>query len=146
MKVAYRTLNADRDWPWVRKHIPCILCIDTSGIVAYNADTGEILAAGIADSWTMTSAAISLVITDPVVIRHNFLQVCFGHMFIEKKVKCLYAFVAANNVKAIRLNTHLGFVVKTELEDGYAEGVNFLIMAMTKDQCKHLPKQVAEAA
>jgi len=126
------------DWEWMRKRAKPIRCEDTQGIVAYDTDTGEILACCACDSFTKTSCATHMAIKDPRVLRHGFLQAIAYHLFVVCDRTNVIGLVPAINAKALRFNEHIGFREIARIPNGLDEGVDYVIMQMTRDECKWL--------
>ena len=65
------------------------------------------------------------------------IQFC-DYIFNTKGMQTIYGWVPADNEKAVRLNTHMGWSIKAIFDDGYMPGVDFLLMELKKADCKHL--------
>lgn len=144
MKVEFRDFEGVIDWPFVQKHVPILRVEDTCGIVAVNTDTGETIAAAIFDNWTNNSATLTLIISNPMVIRHGFMECISYYAFVEKKRKLVHSWVASNNAKALKLNAHAGFTPVLTMKDGYADGVDYLIQQLTREDCRFIGKAHSE--
>jgi len=59
-------------------------------------------------------------------------------MFRTMGVARIYGLVPANNEKAVKLNTHMGFTLKSRLEEAYEVGVDYLLMEMKRENCGFL--------
>tara|TARA_R110000803_G_scaffold51595_1_gene106494 strand:+ start:3384 stop:3626 length:243 start_codon:yes stop_codon:yes gene_type:complete len=80
-----------------------------------------------------------------MLLKHRFLEECFGFMFKHQNVNFVYGLVPANNDKAVKLNTHMGFTVKTRLEEAYDVGVDFLLMQLKREDCRYITELKAVA-
>lgn len=139
MKLHFRSLHIPSDWLWVRAQVPVIRTEETTGIVAQDVETGDIVGAAVFDNWCGNSVQGHFMIKSPVVLRHNFLETCLGYVFNEAGREVMLGFVPGNNEKAIRFNEHMGFEIVHVVPNGYADGVAYMIMQMRKDQCNYLP-------
>lgn len=139
MRVGYRKFSGSRDWGWCNEQIGIVRCEDTAGIMAVNVDTGENVGACIMDNWTSNSVQCHFMLTTPLVLKHEFLECCFDFMFNACGVSRIYGLVPANNKRAVKFNTHIGFTVKATLEEAYQVGVDYLLMELKREDCLHLP-------
>jgi len=140
MKVEFRSFNGAEDWAWCNKHVGIIQTSDTSGIMAVDTEKKEIVAAALMDNWTTNSAQCHFIITNPMVLRHKFLECVSNFLFIEKGLAVIYGFIPGDNKKAVRLNKHMGFTVKATLEDGFAVGVDYIFMEGKRENCRYIDK------
>lgn len=137
MSVSFGFMEGTRDWGWINRHIPILRVEDTSGLVAIDDDTGELIAACVMDNWTHNSVQCHLVITGMAAVRHGFITKIADYVFNERDKKFMYGLVPANKPKAIKINKHLGFTIKTRFEDGFADGVDYLIMELKRENCPY---------
>lgn len=140
MIVLFRSFNGDTDWAWVMKQVPILRVEDTGGIVAFNAENGELLAACIWDNWTRNSVQCHFMVTDMAALKHGFVEEIADFVFNKQGKKFIYGMVPGDNEKAIKLNEHIGFTVKTRLEDAWADGVDYVVMELRKENCPYLSK------
>jgi RimJ/RimL family protein N-acetyltransferase len=70
-------------------------------------------------------------------ISKDLLWASFDYPFNKLGVEVILAPLHSGNKEAIRLNRHLGFEVKAEIEHGHMDG-DLTIMAMKKEQCRWL--------
>jgi hypothetical protein len=138
MNIEYRVFDGPSDWGWIQQQVGILRCEDTTGIMAIDADKNETVGACIMDNWTQNSVQCHFMISSPLVLRHKFLECCFGYMFNTFGVKYVYGLVPANNEKAVKLNTHMGFTIKARLEEAYEVGVDYLLMEMKRENCPFL--------
>ena len=138
MNIEFRPFVGQWDWGFVRLHTTILRVEDITGIMAVDMDTNTTVGAGLADSFTSTTAQCHIIVTDPMVLRHGLLETVFDWAFNGQGLKALYGWVPANNEKAVKLNKHMGWQVKTVFEDGYAEGVDYLLMELKKADCRFI--------
>ena len=143
MKYNIRLFNFELDWEWVNKELPIFQVEDTSGMVVMRGN--ESVGAMIMDNWTNNSVQAHFIVKDPMLLRTEFLAVCFDYVFNIKGRKVIYALVPADNEKAIKLNIHFGATEKCRFEEAYADGVDYIVMELKKENCKYLHK-ISEAA
>ena len=135
MNIELRTFDGPRDWGWCNLQVGIKRCEDTTGIVAVDLDTNKTIGACVMDNWTGNSVQCHLMLTTPILLRHNFLECCFDFMFNTMGVNRIYGLVPANNEKAVKLNTHMGFTVKSRLEEAFEVGIVYLLMEMKRENC-----------
>lgn len=141
MNVNIRTMTGADDWAWVNAQVPVLRVEDTCGLMAENADTGERLACCVMDNWANNSVQTHMIITHPIVLRHKFLEFCADYIFNFEGRKRVYGFIPGNNAKALKLNAHLGFKEVFRIPDGFADGEDYVVMQLLKEDCKVIPKQ-----
>lgn len=140
MNVGIRFFNGLTDWAWVQKQIPILRVEDTGGLVAYNKDTDELLAACIWDNWTRNSVQCHFMVKNKIALKHGFVEEVADFVFNHQGKKFIYGMVPGDNEKAIKLNEHFGFTEKLRLEEAWADGVDYVVMELKKENCRYLPK------
>jgi hypothetical protein len=138
MNIELRTFDGPSDWGWCNLQVGIKRCEDTTGIVAVDLDTNQTIGACIMDNWTANSVQCHLMMTTPLLLRHQFLECCFDFMFNSMGVNRVYGLVPANIEKAVKLNTHMGFTVKARLEEAFEVGVDYLLMEMKRENCRFI--------
>lgn len=123
------------DWDWFNRHLPVLAVEDSRGIVAKRF--GQPVAGCVYDNWTANSVQCHLLIQDPLIIRHGWLETIFTAAFGDQR-QYIYGLVPGDNAQALRLNVRMGFTVKCELEEGFAPGVDYVIMQMRREDCPYL--------
>ena len=144
MKIRFKALNGVHEWDWIRQHIPVLKVEDSTGIMAVDLETGQIIAACVLDNFTENSVQAHFVAADTMVFRHGFAQECFRVVFEVCDKKCLYAYVLSDNEPIIKMAEHVGFTELARMEQGWDDDVDYLILELKKENCTYLPK--AEAA
>ena len=140
MNVGIRFFNGEMDWDWVQRRLPILRVEDTGGLVAYNKDNDELLAACIWDNWTRNSVQCHFLIQNKIVLKHGFVEEIADFIFNHQGKKFIYGMVPGDNAKAMKLNKHMGFTEKMRLEDAWADGVDYVVMELRKENCRYLPK------
>lgn len=138
MDVGFRTLRLSSDWSWVRQRTGAILTEDTTGIVAMDKATGRVLAAVVLDTWSGSSVQAHIVIERPIVLRHGLFELVSDYVYRQAGCLTIAGVVPADNEKALKLDRHLGFKEVGRIHDGYAPGVDSVIMEMRRSDCRFL--------
>lgn len=138
MNIEFRPFKGEWDWGFVRLHTTILRVEDTTGIMAIDTDTNTTVGAAIGDNFTQTSCQCHFIVLNPMVLRHGFVEACCDYIFNTRGMQAIYGWVPANNEKAVKLNKHMGWQVKAVFEDGYVQGVDYLLMELKKIDCKHL--------
>lgn len=137
MNVQFRSLDVAADWPVVSQHLDTVPMDNTTGIVAWDANTGDYLAIMVTDSWTPNSVDAHIVILNPFVLRHDFLEVCFSYVFGHSGRKKMFGQVRSDNPAALSFDKRLGFTEVARLTDVYADGVDNIILELHRDDCRY---------
>lgn len=98
---------------------------------------GKLIAGVMYDGYTGSSISIHSRIDDSKRLPRKFYWIIFDYPFNQLKVKRLTGIVCVNNLKAQRLNEHIGFKREAVLGDYFPEG-DAIVYAMYKDDCKFL--------
>jgi hypothetical protein len=146
VNLEFRMLSNQYEWNWINSLIGVLRTEDTTGIIAIDLDTDLPVGACIMDNWTRTSVQAHFALTKPMAIRHNFLECCFNYIFVERDKTRVYGLVPGNNKKAIKFNPHIGFTLKTSLEDGYDTGIDYLIFEMKRENCRFIEQPAQKKA
>ena len=67
-------------------------------------------------------------------------------LFIKADKQKVIGLVPADNLKAIKLNRHIGFKEVYRISEGFAEGVDYILMQLNREDCKYLSEQLRRAA
>lgn len=143
MNVQFLRLD-DLYWSEVQEAVKCIPMADTRGIVAVD-DEGKLLAAGVADTFSHTTCQVHMVIKNPMVLRHGWLEEIFNYVFVTCNRLAIVGMVPGDNDKALKLNKHVGYEEVYRIKEGFNVGVDYVIMEMRREQCRWIP-QLQEAA
>ena len=143
MRLEFRRFVGSADWGFVQKMLPVFRVEDTTGLMAIDMDTNTTVGFCIMDNFTNNSVQAHFFIAKTMVLKHGFLEACFDIMFNACGKKLIYGQVPSDNEKALKLNAHMGFTEKCRLTDAYADGVDYVILELKKENCKYLPKEEA---
>ena len=136
--ITFRALDmaSMADLRYVKELVQCVLCEDTQGIVAER--DGKRVAVVVFDSWAHTSVQVHIGVEDPLVFKHGMHREVCVHAFLVAGRKMMIGLVPGNNAKALKLNKHFGFYEVARIEDGYDEGIDYVVMRLDKHNCKYL--------
>jgi RimJ/RimL family protein N-acetyltransferase len=138
MNIQFRAFVGEYDWGWVQLHQPILRVEDTGGIMAVDLDKQETIGAVIFDNWTENSVCAHMIITKPMLLRHGFLEECFDFAFNVSGRKVMTGLVNSDNIKAQKLDEHIGFKEIARLHDGWKDGVDIIMYEMRKEDCRWL--------
>tara|TARA_R110000803_G_scaffold47337_4_gene98777 strand:+ start:205 stop:648 length:444 start_codon:yes stop_codon:yes gene_type:complete len=142
--IKFKPLTDQKEWDWVAKRAFPMQVDDSQGLVAYNNITGVISGVIIMDSWTDSGCQVHIAIDNPICIRAGLLREAATHIHIVCKRKYIFGTVPADNKKAYNFNLKIGFKEVARVPDGYSEGVDYIIVRMSKEDNPWLPKQTEE--
>jgi hypothetical protein len=89
------------------------------------------------DGYTESSICIHSRCDDPAHVSREFYWAIFNYPFNSLQVKQLKGLVSTANLKAQRVNKHLGFKQEALLKDYFPDG-DGIVYTMSKDECKWL--------
>ena len=132
------------EWAWFKERTSVIMCEDSKGIVARNED-GIIQAICVADSFSVDACSVHFAIANPFVIRHGFLTAIADWLFGQCGRSRIFGLVPSNNKKALKLDKHIGFEEVAVIPKVLAENVDYVVLCMTREQCRWLTPALKEA-
>ena len=145
MKFLFKPLDTMEEWLWFKDKTHVLRCEDSQGIMAYN-EQGIIQAAAIFDSFSPDGCSVHWAIENPMVLRHKFLQAIAYHLFVTCKRERIFGLVPSNNTKALKFDHNVGMREVARIPHAMGEGIDYIIMTMTKAECRWLPEELREAA
>ena len=116
----------------------------TKGIVALDSEN-QPCAVCLADGWTHNSATVHHAIQKPMALRGLFREFA-EYVFNTCDKKIMIGLVESTHEKALHLNTNIGFKEVYRIKDGFADGVDQIILQLNKEDCRFLAKRLKEAA
>lgn len=140
MNIHFRAFDGPSDWGWVNQQVGILQVEDMSGIMAIDADTNQTVGACIFDNWTSNSVQSHFMLTNPLLLKHGFIEECFDYAFNHSDKKFIYGFIPGDNEKAIKLNLHMGFTEILRLPEAFRDGVDYVVMELKRENCKYLRK------
>ena len=93
MKVGIRFFNGQTDWAWVQAQVQILRVEDTGGLVAFNEENGELLAACMWDNWTANSVQCHFIVTDKAALKHGFVEEIADYVFNHRGKKFIYGII-----------------------------------------------------
>lgn len=127
-------------WPAISTYIKCLYCEDSTGVIMVD-DNDNMVAACVMDSWTDTSCNLHIMIKNPMVLRHGFLEEIFWFVFEEQGRSMVWGFTPADNGRALKFNKHVGMEEQYRMKDAYKEGVDYVVTRMLKEDCRWVENQ-----
>ena len=134
--MEFKPLQTAEEKAWIDAHFFPVWCNDSEGMMAYH--NGKIVAACVADSFSAVGCNVHYGIENPMVIKHGFIHKIAHHLFIERGRTVIFGLVPASNLKALKLDKHIGFVEEARLREAYDVGVDLVILRMDKASCRWL--------
>jgi hypothetical protein len=122
------------EWEWVRCFNKFARTDDSRGIIAYWDNTP--CAAVTMHNWENGSVELHQVVTRPMVMRHNFLEIVAAAVFGEDR-HTAYGIIPENS-KALPYNRKLGFKETGRIPNGRSSGVDYIIQCLAREDCKYL--------
>lgn len=141
MKLDCREFHGPSDWGWICQRVGMIRCQDTSGITFVDSEKNETVAMCVMDNWMPNSVQIHAAALGAHVMREHHKQIygeVFDYIFNVRDKKHVYAWMLGDNDKVINLAERAGFTEKVRLPDGYADGIDFLMMGISREEAAHL--------
>jgi len=138
MKIDYRLFHGPSDWGWVQQQVGILRCEDTTGIMAIDPETNETVGACILDNWLENSVQGHFIMTDSRVAKNGALEFCFDYIFNNCGKKRIYGFMAGDNLKGLKFSEYLGFEVKARFDEGFKDGVDYLLLELKRENCKFI--------
>lgn len=126
------------EWLWFKSRTGTMLCEDTAGIVAYESDNGDILAACVGDNFSRYNCNVHIALDNRMVLRHRFLEQAFHWLFIQNGLNRVFGPITGNNERALRFVRHIGFEEVARVPHGAGEGVDTVVMEMKAENCQWL--------
>ena len=145
MNVIYAPLSPVY-WGEIYEALLTVRQPDTAGVMAVDADTGELLAAGIADTFSYSACNVHLIIKNPLVLRHGFFEEVFNYIFNTCDRAVVVGIVPGHNKKALKLNKHLGYSELCRIKDGFKLGTDYVILELRKEDCRWIPQNTEQEA
>lgn len=119
-------------WNWFNTHLPVLEVEDSCGLVALS-DKGIPMAGCVFDNFTHTSVQVHLLIVNALALRSGFYEVCGDFVFKDQGKRLVYGMVPSDNEKALKFNRRKGWREVFRLKEGFKEGVDYVIMELTKE-------------
>jgi hypothetical protein len=144
--IKIKPLTEQLEWDWVWKRAYPMQVKDSQGIVAYEDTTGEIAGVVIMDSWTKSGCQTHFAIDNPMCIRAGLFREVAMHIHVTCGRKYIFGLIPANNDAAHKFDLKMGFKEVARVPDGYEEGVDYIVVRMSREENRWLPKEFRSAA
>lgn len=144
--IKFKPLNHDWEWEWVWQRAHPMWVKDTEGIVAYEDTTGKIAGVVVLDSWTPSGCQSHFAIDNPMCIRRGLFNVVAEYVYDTRGRKYIFGLIPANNPDAYKFDLKMGFKEVSRVPEGYDIGVDYIVVRMSRDECRWAPKRVEEEA
>lgn len=96
------------------------------------------------DNWCPNSAQIHVAIDRPALCR-RLIRAAFEFPFVQAGRGVLVALIAAINEKSMDLAQRFGFRIAYRVLDGWAPGVDLVVMELRKENCRWIRPQTKAA-
>ena len=113
------------------------LCTDTRGITALN-EAGEVQGMVVYDTWSFNSVMGHFFIMNPFILKHGFGEAACDYAFNVGGKGMVIGGTPANNKKALKMGTHIGFKNVAVIPDGIDIGIDLVIRVMTREDCRFI--------
>ena len=144
MNLEYRMMRGQPDWGIQSGIDGLTKFVTTTGIIAIDLDTDKLAGACMMDKWTETTVHAHLTLVDSEAALHGFPEYVSNYLFNEMKRQRVYGMVPADNEKALQITSYIGFEVKAVLEEAYAVGVDYLLLELTRANCRFIDTEIDE--
>lgn len=134
----------DLDLPWYTARTKCKLTPGARGIKAVDIH-GKIWGMVVYDCFTRNGAQVHVALDSPWAAR-CLLRMAFTYPFVECGFQVLMGLVPALHRKSLVLAKALGFRETHRVCDGWAPGVDLVLLEMRRDECRYLSTMPTHAA
>jgi RimJ/RimL family protein N-acetyltransferase len=97
------------------------------------------------DGWRPSAVCVHIALDDRLALKY-LLRPAFRIPFLGWGANTLIGTVKSNNAAALELDLNLGFKEIGRVSDGWDFGVDMVILAMRRDECRWLKDRPARAA
>jgi len=140
MNMNLYLFEIDKHWNWFKDRAPTVLTEDLGGFIVIDDDTGTPQAAYVLSDWTATSCVLSVVVNNPLALRHGIMEVAADFVFnVSDRLKII-ARVSSGNKKSLKFTRSAGFVELFRIKDGFDIGEDIILFELTKENCRFLKK------
>ena len=144
--IKFKPLTEASEWDWVWERAHPLQCKDSQGIVAYEDTTGKIAGIVIMDSWTPSGCQAHFAIDNPICIRRGLFSEVAHHVHTVAGRKYIFGLVPANNEHAYKFDLKMGFKEVARIPDGYGEGIDYIVVRMSREENRWLHKEMKQEA
>ena len=109
--------------------------INTLGV----EQNGELIAGVVFEGYTGSSISIHVAALEGKLwLSKEFLFRVFAYPFLQLECHRVTGLVRADNIKAQKLDEHLGFVREGIMRKGATDGTDYIFYGMLKEECRWL--------
>ncbi len=124
-------------WEQMNQVMPMVRQEDTRGIVALD-DNGKLLGGIVCEDWTETMCSCHIVLIDGYkALKMGLHRELTNYVFTQAGKLKIIGMVPADNEKALKLDKHLGFIELVRIENGYKDGVDYVVMELKRENCPY---------
>lgn len=127
------------DFAWLEEHAGCALDEESSAVKAVDT-RGRIRGMVGFESWTHNSVQAHMAVDTPIAWR-ALLPAALGYVFEEAGRGVLLGVIPAYRRDSLRFAQHVGFEVTHRVRDGWAKGVDLLLLELRREDCRWLSSQ-----
>lgn len=131
--MTYEASPAGRaELPWLASRAPCVLSPSARGIKVTRGP--EIVAMVAYDDWTPNSCQAHMASTSAIAWR-KLLPHVFSYPFEELGRGLILGTVRGDNTRSLQMAFSLGFREQARVHDGWARGVDLVLIQMRREEC-----------
>jgi hypothetical protein len=132
-----RVLAAEpMDFAWLVGKTSCAVSGGFRAIKAID-DAGRIRGMVGYDLWTENAVTAHMAVDTPIAWR-ALIPECFRYPFEQCGKEIMLGVIPADNAKSWGLASHLGFRIAHTVRDGWARGVDLLLLELRRTDCRFL--------
>lgn len=125
-----------RDLEWLVERTKCAVTRGMRAIKAVDA-SGRIRGMVGYDGWTENAVTAHMAV-DTAIAWRALIPACFEYPFLECGREVMLGIIPADNVKSWGMASSLGFRIVHRVRDGWAKGVELLLLELRRDDCRFL--------
>lgn len=104
------------------------------------AENDRLIGGAVYHRWRKFDCELTFAASSPKWCRKGVLSALFHYPFVQQGLERMTLIIGANNPRALKLNTGLGFVIEGCARKAY-DGINdAFVLGMLKEECKWIKK------
>jgi RimJ/RimL family protein N-acetyltransferase len=128
------------EFGWLVERAECAI---TPGFRAIAAeDAGRIVGMVGFDGWTPNSVTMHVALDSPACLR-GLLPEIFGYAFVQAGKGIALGIIPADNARSVNLAKRVGFSEVHRVRDGWAVGVDLVVLEMRRERCRWIQQRKA---
>jgi RimJ/RimL family protein N-acetyltransferase len=139
--IGVRPINIETDWSSIKKEIGIPLVEDLSGLFFFDKETGKRWGVVVLHTWQGKSVQAHVIVWDRAVLKEGGVEILNDYVFNQCGVDYMYSTVLSTNEKALKFDKRMGAKEMGRMPNAYAEGVDIVMMSLSKADCNYLPKR-----